>query len=76
MDLAGVGGVDLPLEVSATDTYPSATDPSERRLTITSRVSVSLTKVLAGEDLLCDTLDRCMTVSRYLLDRAPAWLGE
>jgi hypothetical protein len=76
MDLAGVGGVELPLEVSATDTYPSATDPSERRLTITSRLNVSLAKVLAGEDLLCDTLERCMTVSRYLLDRAPAWLGD
>jgi hypothetical protein len=76
MDLAGVGGMELPLEVSATDTYPSATDPSERRLTITSRVNVSLAKVLAGEDLLCDTLERCMTVSRYLLERAPAWLGD
>jgi len=76
MDLAGVGGLELPLEVSATDTYPSATDASERRLTITSRLNVSLAKVLAGEDLLCDTLERCMTVSRYLLDRAPAWLGE
>ncbi|GAC1597768.1 MAG: hypothetical protein NVS3B21_22640 [Acidimicrobiales bacterium] len=76
MDLAGVGGVDLPLEVSATDSYPSATDPVERRLTITSKLTVSLAKVLAGEDLLCDTLERCMTVSRYLLDRAPAWLGD
>jgi len=76
MDLAGVGGIELPLEVSATDSYPSATDPSERRLTITARLSVSLSKVFGGEDLLCDTLERCMTVSRYLLDRAPAWLGE
>ena len=76
MDMAGVGGIELPLEVSATDSYPSATDPSERRLAITARLSVSLTKVFAGEDLLCDTLERCMTVSRYLLDRAPAWLGE
>jgi hypothetical protein len=57
MDLAGVGGLELPLEVSATDTYPSATDPSERRLTITSHLTVSLAKVLAGEDLLCDTLE-------------------
>jgi hypothetical protein len=76
MDLAGVGGIELPLEVSAIDSYPSATDPSERRLTITARLSVSLSKVFGGEDLLCDTLERCMTVSRYLLDRAPAWLGD
>ena len=76
MDLAGVGGIELPLEVSAIDSYPSATDPSERRLTITARLTVSLSKVFGGEDLLCDTLERCMTVSRYLLDRAPAWLGD
>ena len=25
---------------------------------------------------LCDTLDRCRTVSLYLLERAPVWLGD
>jgi hypothetical protein len=76
IDLAGVGGVELPLDVSAIDTYPSATDPSERRLTITARQLVSLARVLAGEELLCETLDRCLAVSRYLLEHAPAWLGD
>jgi hypothetical protein len=32
--------------------------------------------VYLGEEILCDTLDRCRAVSLYLLDRAPAWLGE
>jgi hypothetical protein len=32
--------------------------------------------VWLGEELLCDTLDRCMAVSQYLLERAPAWLGD
>jgi hypothetical protein len=32
--------------------------------------------VFQGEELLCDTLERCLAVSRDLLDRAPAWLGE
>jgi hypothetical protein len=32
--------------------------------------------VLAGEELLCEVLDRCLAVSHYLLDRAPVWLGE
>ena len=76
IDLAGVGGVELPLEVSAIDSYPSATDPSERRLTISARQLVSLARVLAGEELLCETLDRCLAVSRYLLEHAPAWLGD
>ena len=35
-----------------------------------------LAKVLAGEELLCETFDRALGVSRFLLDAAPAWLGE
>jgi hypothetical protein len=75
-ELAGVGGADLPLEVSAIDSYPSATDPSERSLTIVARVEVSLARVFSGQEQLCDILDRCADVSHHLLARAPAWLGE
>jgi hypothetical protein len=75
IDLAGVGGVELPLESSAIDSYASATDPAERRITIVARQQVSLARVLAGEELLCDTFDRALAVSQFLLDRAPAWLS-
>ena len=47
IDLAGVGGVDFPVEASAIDSYPSATDPAERRLTVIARQKVSLARVLA-----------------------------
>ena len=77
LDLAGVGGVELPVEVTAIDSFPSATDAPERRISILARQQVSLSRIFAGEEtLLCDVLDRCLAVSRYLLDRAPAWLGE
>ncbi len=76
LDLAGIGGVDLPLESSAIDSYPSATDPAERRLTVVARREVSLAKILAGEELLCDAFDRALAVSEYLLARAPVWLGQ
>jgi hypothetical protein len=76
IDLAGIGGVELPLEASAIDSYPSATDPSERRLTVVARQQLSLAKVLGGEEMLCETLDRCLAVSEYLLERAPQWLSE
>ena len=76
IDLAGVGGVELPLEISATDSFGSVTDPPVRRLTIVARQQVSLARVLAGEELLCDTFDRALGVSRFLLDNAPIWLGE
>ncbi len=75
-ELAGVGGPDLPLEVSAIDSFASVTDAAERSLAIVARIEVSLAKVFLGEELLCDVLDRCLAVSQYLLDHAPAWLDE
>jgi hypothetical protein len=76
IDLAGVGGIDLPLEVSAIDSFASATDAAERRVTVVARQAVSLARILAGEELLCDTFDRALAVSQFLLDAAPGWLGE
>jgi hypothetical protein len=76
IDLAGIGGMDLPLESSAIDSYASATDPAERRVTIVARRQVSLAKILGGEELLCDTFDRAILVSKYLLQHAPAWLRQ
>ncbi len=58
IDLAGVGGIELPLEVSAIDSFANATDGSERRLSIVARHPVSLARVLSGEELLCDVFDR------------------
>ena len=75
-ELAGIGTADLPLEVSAIDSFPSVTDAPERSLTIVARVEVSLAQVFNGKEQLCDILDRCGDVSHHLLDRAPAWLGE
>jgi hypothetical protein len=76
LDLAGTAGMDLPLEVSAIDSFPSATDAPERSLTIIAHQQVALARILTAEELLCETFDRCLAVSRYLLDRAPGWLGE
>jgi hypothetical protein len=75
-ELAGIGGPRLPLEVSAIDSYPSVTDAPERSLTIVARIEVSLARVFLGQEQLCDVLDSCLEVSHYLLERAPAWLGE
>lgn len=75
-ELAGVGTADLPLEVSVVDSIPSATDAPERTLNIVARVEVSLARIYLGEEQLCTTLDRCLNVSKYLLEHAPAWLTE
>jgi hypothetical protein len=75
-ELAGVGGPDLPLEVSAVDSYAAVTDDPVRSLTLVARVELALASIFMGQESLCDTLDRCRDVSEFLIDRAPAWLGE
>jgi len=75
-DLAGTGGTELPLEVSAIDSFASVTDAPERSLTIVSRIEVGLDRIFLGQEQLCEVLDRCHDVSMFLLDRAPAWLDE
>ena len=73
-DLAAVGGPDLPLEVSAIDSYPSVTDAPETSLRVVGHQRVSLLRIRDGDAVTCELLDRCLAVSRYLLERAGAWL--
>ncbi|MGH9187377.1 MAG: hypothetical protein ACRD0U_16430 [Acidimicrobiales bacterium] len=75
-ELAGVGGTDLPLEVSAIDSFASVTDAPERSLTIVARIEVSLTRIFLSQEQLCEVLDRCLGVSEFLVERAPIWLDE
>lgn len=73
-ELAGVGGPDLPLEVSAIDSFPSATDAPQRSLTVVARQEVPLAQILEGEETLCEAFERCLAVSHYLLTAAESWL--
>ncbi len=75
-DLAGVGGATLPLEVSAADAYVEVTDAPQRTLTIVSRLDIELDRIYLGQETLADLFERAFEVSQFLLDRAPAWLGE
>jgi hypothetical protein len=76
-EIAGVGGLELPVEVSAIDSFASVTDAPERSLSMVARIPVDLADVLLGEETpFCETLDRCKEVSLFLLDHAPGWLAE
>jgi hypothetical protein len=76
-DVAGLGGLDLPLEISAIDSYQKVTDAPERSLTVIGRVPISLAMVYRGEtESVCPILDKCREVSLDLLDRVPAWIGD
>jgi hypothetical protein len=75
-ELAGIGGTELPLEVSAVDSFAAVTDAPERAISIVARVDVVLARIYLGQEVLCDVLDRCQQVGEFLLDRAPVWLDE
>ena len=72
-ELAGIGGPELPLEVSAIDSIPSATEAPERSLRVVARQQVSLLHIRDGDAVTCELLDRCLLVSRYLLEQAERW---
>jgi hypothetical protein len=37
---------------------------------------VSLTHIYLGQEQLCDPLEQCLEVSRFLLESAPVWLDD
>jgi hypothetical protein len=82
-ELAGIGGVELPVEVSAIDSFPSVTDAKERSLSIVARIAVDLADVYMNTDMnedgaIAHALERCKHVSLFLLGSAEddAWLGD
>ena len=76
-DLAGVGGVELPVEVSAIDSFASVTDAPERSLSLVARTSVDLSDVYLNNDAsVAADLERCKVVSLFLLDQASTWFRD
>jgi hypothetical protein len=76
-EVAGLGGLDLPLEISAIDSYQKVTDAPERSLTVIGRVPISLAMVYRGDtESVCPILDKCREVSLDLLHRVPTWIGD
>ena len=81
-ELAGLGGTQLPTEVSAMDSFAEVTDAPQRSINVVARIETPLAGLYSGvfrgeeRNWVCDALDRCQAISEYLLDRAPAWLGE
>lgn len=76
-DVAGLGGLELPLEISAIDSYQQVTDAPVRSLTVIGRVPISLAMVYRGDtESVCPILDKCREVSLDLLHRVPTWIGD
>jgi hypothetical protein len=73
-DLAGLGGLDLPIEVTAVDSFADVIGAPERRLQLTGKSQVSLVDILMGREQLCEVLDSAREVSHYLLDGVAGWM--
>ena len=73
-ELAGVSGTTLPIEVSATDTYMSVTDPAIRSLLLVGRLDLSLRKMFMRDLKVCDVLKCAHGVSTWLLAESTIWL--
>lgn len=72
-EVAGIGGPNLPIEVSTVESTGALSTGADVRLAITGRVEVSLVDVMLGQEKLCDTLDRCRDVSEFLVEQADEW---
>jgi hypothetical protein len=76
-EVAGIGGVDLPLEISAIDSFHKVTDAPERSLSVIGKIDINLANVYRAQDeSMCAVLDTCRSVSLNLLEQVPGWLGE
>lgn len=75
-NLAGIGGTKLPLQVSSLHSYEVISDRPERTINITGRVDLPLASMYDRQNLPCGLIERARAVCGYLLDRAPAWLGD
>ncbi|MCP4307932.1 MAG: hypothetical protein GY788_24290 [bacterium] len=75
-ELAGIGGVDLPIEVSGVESTGALSTGADRRLSLVGRVELSLVDVMMGQEQLCGILDRCREVSDYLVTGSEEWAVE
>ena len=73
-ELAGVSGTTLPVEVSATDTFMSVTDPARRSLSLVGRLDFRLRDMFLREVNVCDVLECAHGLSMWLLEQSEPWL--
>lgn len=74
-EVSAIGGMTLPLEVSAIDSFHKVTDAPERSISVVGRVDMRLQDMYEGEsEIVCRLLDTAREVSMHLLENAPNWL--
>jgi hypothetical protein len=75
-ELAGIGGIDLPIEVSSVETMAALSDRGDRLLSVVGAAKRSLADIVFKQDSLCDVLDRVHEVSMYMVEHADEWTEQ
>jgi len=75
-ELAGLGGLDLPIEVRSVRSMGALSSVDDERLSVVGAVERSLVDVMFRQDSLCDVLDRVHDVSMYMVDHADQWTDD
>jgi hypothetical protein len=75
-ELAGLGGLDLPIEVRSVRSMGALSSVDDERLSVVGAVERSLVDVMFRQDSLCDVLDRVHDVSMYMVDHADEWTDD
>lgn len=74
-EVSALGGINLPLDISAIDSFHQVTDAPERSISVVGKVELSLNNVYRGDiDAVCELLETSRNVSLHLLERVPQWL--
>lgn len=74
-EISALGGLVLPLDISAIDSFHQVTDAPERSISVVGKVDISLHHIYCGNiETICEVLDTARDVSLHLLERVPTWL--
>ncbi len=72
-ELAGIGGVNVPIEVSGVDSFGPLSATPLRELSLTGTVTIPIAKLMYDPDSLCEMLDRAREVSNFLVEVVDEW---
>ncbi|MBT8199295.1 MAG: hypothetical protein KJO36_02140 [Acidimicrobiia bacterium] len=72
-ELAGIGGVNVPIEVSGVDSFGPLSAGPLRELSLTGTVTIPIAKLMYDPDSLCEMLDRAREVSNFLVEVVDGW---
>ena len=75
-DLGGIGGIDLPIEVSSVQSMGALASAQDQRLSVVGAAKRSLVDLMFRQDSFCEVLDRVHDVSMFFIENADRWTNE